>query len=166
MKLISLWQADSHKAYLLHASFPQNENGFENAAYSLTEEEFPAYVLKKKEESQGIHLPPGYVPATEFILVNDEGEYVGIFNLRHVLNDFLAAGPGHIGYGIARQYRGKGYASQGLALVLQEAKKMGIQTAYLSVNKDNPASWKVQQNNGAFVDHEDDQELYTRIVIR
>ena len=54
-----------------------------------------------RDESLGVGLPDGWVPATKYILVNDEGDYVGIFNLRHRLTDFLRNGPGHIGYGVA-----------------------------------------------------------------
>jgi predicted acetyltransferase len=165
MKLICLWDADPHRAYALHQSFGQDENGFVNAAYGLSEEEFTVYIEQKKKEAQGIDLPKGYVPATEYLLVDDAGQYAGIFNLRHELNAYLAEHAGHIGYGIAKEYRGRGYASAGLALVLQEARKHGIATAYLSVNKNNPASLKVQKKNGAYIDHEDDQEYYTRIVL-
>lgn len=165
MKLICLWDADTDLAYELHCSFEEDENGFMNAAYALSREEFLDYIIRKKKESQGIDLPAGYVASTEYLLVDDEGNYAGIFNLRHTLNEHLRNGAGHIGYGIRREYRGKGYASRGLALVLQEAKKLGIETAYLSTHKDNPASLKVQENNGAFIDHEDENEYYTRIVI-
>lgn len=55
--------------------------------------------------------------------------------MRHKLNETLRNGAGHIGYGISPNYRKKGYATQGLALVLQEAKKIGIDEALLSVNK-------------------------------
>ena len=34
---------------------------------------------------------------------------------------------------------------------------------YMSVHKDNPASLKVQMKNGAYIHHEDEQEIYTRI---
>lgn len=37
---------------------------------------------------QGKNLPSGYVPATTYILWSDEGP-VGVFKLRHYLNDFL-----------------------------------------------------------------------------
>ena len=166
MKLVCLWDCDPAKAFELHASFDQDENGFENAAYGLDRRQFDDYIEKKRKESLGIELPQGYVPATEYILVNDDGEYVGIFNLRHELNKYLAKHAGHIGYGIAKNYRGRGYASRGLELLLQEARKHGITTAYLSVNKNNPASLKVQQKNGAWIDHEDEQEFYTRIEIQ
>ena len=58
-----------------------------------------------------------------------------------------------------------GYATAGLKLTLDMAKAMGIDEAYLSVHKDNPASLKVQQNNGAYIHHENDKEFFTRIAL-
>lgn len=164
MKLIRLWEADLEKAYELQMSFDENENGFMNAAYGLSLEEFKGYVQGKHNSSLGIGLKEGYVPDTVFIL-EDEGSYVGIFNLRHYLNDSLRNGAGHIGYGVSKKYRNKGYATKGLALVLEEAKKLGVEEAYMSVNKNNPHSLKVQLNNHAYIDHEDSEEYYTRIKL-
>ena len=48
------------------------------------------------------------------MLENDEGDYVGIVNLRHCLNEALRQGAGHIGYGIRPEYRGRGYATAAL----------------------------------------------------
>ena len=42
---------------------------------------------------------------------------------------------------------------------------MGIDEAYLSVDKDNPGSLKAQLNNGAYIHHEDETEYYTRIKL-
>ncbi len=137
---------------------------FENPAAGMNRERFAAYVRGLRDESLGVGLPDGWVPATKYILVNDEGDYVGIFNLRHRLTDFLRNGPGHIGYGIAREYRGHGYATAGLKLTLAKARELGIEEAYLSVHKTNPASLAVQQHCGARIDHEDKTEYYTRIA--
>jgi len=95
----------------------------------------------------------------------EHGNYTGIFNLRHCLNEFLANGLGHIGYGIAPEYRKKGYATKGLALVLEEAKKLGIEEAYFSANRDNIGSVKAQLNNGAVIHKETEEKIYTRIAI-
>lgn len=165
MKLIKLWEADLQKAYELYNSFQKCENGFENNAFGFSFKEFTEYVAKRKKHSKGIDLPDGFVPDTIFILADDKENYVGRFNLRHYLNDFLANGPGHIGFGISPSYRRKGYATIGLALCLTEAKKIGIDEAYLSCNKDNIASLKTQQKNGAVIHHEDDEKYYTRIVL-
>ena len=111
MKLIKLWEADLKKAYQLQTSFGPNESGFINNAYGYTFAEFLDYVKKCEKTSLGIDLPESYVPATVFILESDEHEYVGIFNLRHKLNETLRNGAGHIGYGISPNYRKKGYAT-------------------------------------------------------
>ena len=76
------------------------------------------------------------MPVTKYILVNDQGEYVGIFNLRHELNDALMEGAGHIGYGIAPEWRGRGYATEGLRLLLIKARdEFGITEATLSISR-------------------------------
>ena len=102
---------------------------------------------------------------SDYILINNKDEYVGLFKFRHTLNDTLRNGSGHIGYGISSRYRGKGYATQGLKLCLSIAKSMNIDELYLSCNKSNPASLKVQQNNGAYIHHESDSQYFTRIPL-
>lgn len=164
MRLIETWLADQERAFDLFAKFPAEETGFENPAAGMNRERFAAYVQGLRDESLGVGLPDGWVPATKYILVNDEGDYVGIFNLRHRLTDFPRNGPGHIGYGVAREYRGHGYATAGLKLTLAKARELGIKEAYLSVHKTNPASLAVQQHCGARIDHEDKTEYYTRIA--
>lgn len=164
MKLIPLWQADLAAAYALHNTFPAQENGFENAAWGLDFDGFCAYVERRRNWNQGIGLPEGFVPDTVFIL-EDAGRYVGIFNLRHRLSESLANGAGHIGYGISPAFRRQGYATAGLALVLNEARAIGIQEAYLSVNQDNVGSLKAQLANGAKIHHQNEQKYFTRISL-
>lgn len=64
---------------------------------------------------------------------------VGLFKIRHYLNDFLRKGAGHIGYGILPEYRGKGYAKKGLVLAIEKCKEIIKENEiYLSVHKDTP----------------------------
>ena len=44
--------------------------------------------------------------------------------MRYYLNDYLREYHGHIGYGIRRDCRGKGYATKGLALLLEIGKNI------------------------------------------
>ena len=81
MRLIETWLADQERAFDLFAKFPAEETGFENPAAGMDREQFAAYVRGLRDESLGVGLPDGWVPATKYILVNDEGDYVGIFNL-------------------------------------------------------------------------------------
>lgn len=163
MKLVNLCDSDKKKAYEMYNKFLPDENGFENPFFGMDYDMFLQACELQRKHSQGIDLRLGYVPDDKYILVNDEDEYVGIFNFRHYLNDFLKNGAGHIGYGIVKEYRGRGYASIGLNMVLDICKERGIKEVYLSVNKDNPASLRVQIKNGAYIHHEDDKEYYTRI---
>lgn len=166
MRLIPLWEADEERAYDLQKSFDPNENGFVNGAYGLSRQAFSKFVQLGKRNSQGLDLPEGHVPDTVYVLEDDSEGYVGIVKLRHRLNDALRQGAGHIGYGIRKEYRGRGYATAALSLALDEARKIVPEDEiYLSVRKDNPASLKVQLGNGARVDHESGEEYFTRIPL-
>ena len=162
MELIRVQDSDYRKTYELYMTFPENENGYINNVYGYDYDQFLGWIEKKRNWSMGKDLPEGFVPDTTYVL-SDEGNYVGVFNLRHYLNDFLREGPGHIGYCMSPKYRNKGYATKGLALALAKARQMSIHEVYMSVNKDNPASLKVQQKNGAYIHHEDDKQYFTRI---
>jgi len=157
---------DIEKEYLYVASLPTDENGFTNPNAGVSREDFENVVLPRFiNHSKGLDLPEGYVPCTEFFLWNDN-EIVGLFRIRHELNDFLREGAGHIGYGIKKEYRGKGYATKGLALTIEKAREIIKEDEiYMSVHKDNPASLQVQLKNGAYIHHEDDKEYYTRIKL-
>ena len=166
IRLIPLWEADEERAYDLQKSFAPNENGFVNGAYGLSRQAFSEFVQLRKRNSQGLDLPEGHVPDTVYVLEDDSEGYVGIVKLRHRLNDALRQGAGHIGYGIRKEYRGRGYATAALSLALDEARKIVPEDEiYLSVRKDNPASLKVQLRNGARVDHESGEEYFTCIPL-
>lgn len=158
---------DWEKEYEAISEQPENENGFENKYYNVSKEDFKNKVIQEiLNQSKGRDLPDGYVPGTYYFLWNDQ-EIVGLFKIRHHLNDFLASGPGHIGYGILPKHRGKGYATKGLALAIEECKKIIPEDEiYLSVHKDNPSSLKVQEKNGAYIVGETETEFLTRIKLR
>lgn len=64
-------------------------------------------------------VPDGLVQATQFMAVREEdGRVVGMIDVRHRLNEFLAQWGGHIGYSVRPGERGKGYAAQMLRLAL------------------------------------------------
>lgn len=139
---------DCDKEYDAISQIPENENGYCNDYYGCTKDEFINKFLPQIiDHSKGINLMPNRVPDTYYFLWDDD-EIVGLFKIRHCLNEFLRNGPGHVGYGILKQYRNNGYATKGLALAIEICKKIIKEDEiYLSVNKNNPASLKVQQNN-------------------
>lgn len=87
-------------------------------------------------------MPEGHVPDTVYVLEDDSEGYVGIVKLRHRLNDALRQGAGHIGYGIRKEYRGRGYATAALSLALDEARRSSQRTksTFLSARITPPPS--------------------------
>ena len=144
-----------------------NENGFQSGGYGLSYEAFVNdYLPHCDRYSKGIDLKPGHVPQSYYILFEDD-RAVGVFKFRPQLNEMLRNGSGHIGYGIRRECRGRGLAKAGLALLLETAGHLiDEDEAYLSVNKQNPASLRVMLANGAYIHHEDEDHYYTRIPLK
>ena len=134
MELLEIWKGDAERSYVLVQAMPREENGFENKAQGMSRKEYAEELIRLEDESAGRNLAPGRVAATKFLIVNDEGDYVGILNLRHELTPALAQGAGHIGYAVAPSWRGRGYATEALGLALRMARvRYGIGEAYLSV---------------------------------
>ena len=101
-----------------------------------------AWLEKKQNEDKGINLKPGYVASTYYLLI-DGKEYIGSFQLRHKLTENLMNIGGHIAYIIRPSKRRKGYATAGLNLCLQEAKRIGLDKVLITCNAKNTASYAV-----------------------
>ena len=158
---------DYKKEYNVIRKIPHNENGFINSYQNVQEEEFKNVILPELiNKSNGINVSKTWVPETYYFLWEDE-KIIGLYKIRHYLNDFLVTGSGHIGFGILNEYRGKGYATKGLSLAVDICKNLIREDEiYLSANKDNKASIAVQKANGALIVNEDDKNYYLRIKIR
>lgn len=167
LRLVEANMKDAEKQYEFIYDIPENENGYMNSYHGISKDEYINNVIPKMiENSKGINLRDGYVPQTTYFLWDDD-TIVGLFRVRHYLNDALRAGAGHIGYGIKKQYRRKGYATKGLALTIEKAKEIIREDEiYMSCHIGNEGSLKAQLNNGAVIHHSDDKEYYTRIRIR
>jgi len=112
------------------------------------ENDFDAYVTKLHNQMEGQDLPEGFVPATEFWILDDNDTHIGRVHIRHRLTEHLRQIGGHIGYNIRQSERRKGYGSQALQLGLLEARKLGLSKVLVTCNQDNVASRKIIEKNG------------------
>lgn len=132
----------------------ENENGFYNPAGKedlLNEENFKLWLKQKASESIGENLKEGYVPQTIYWVMQDNN-IIGIGKLRHYLNEKLLESGGHIGLGISSECRSKGIGTEALSLLLEEAKKLGIEEALLTNNEDNIASRRIVEKCGGILE--------------
>ena len=155
---------DLEKEWMFVREMPEDENGLLNSWSGVSRDVFRSKALPEMLAfSEGKNLPEGYVPETFFFLW-DGDVIVGQFRVRHFLCESLRKGAGHIGYFIAKPYRGKGYGTEGLRLTLEEARRIVPEEEfYLRVNRDNPASLHVMLKNGGRIAAEDETKYYVRI---
>ncbi len=155
---------DIEEEWQFQRNIPSEEASFINEYHGISREDFDTALDTIIEQSRGFQLPEGYVPQTIFYLWNED-KIVGTFHLRHYLCESLVNGSGHIGYYIAPEYRGLGYATHGLKLMLEEARKIiPEKEIFLRCDKDNTTSLKVMLNNKGYIHHEDEYKYYVRIT--
>lgn len=172
---------DIEKEYLFVTTEPTDENGFLNDFAGISFEDFKTRALPLMIDwSHGKNLPEGFVPETFYFLWSDEhldehdvdGEknevrIVGEFRLRHHLTPALENGSGHVGQFIHKDFRGRGYCTRGLALLIEEARKIVPEDElYLHCNLDNEASLKVMLKNGGVIHHKNEGGYFVRIKLR
>lgn len=113
---------------------------------------FPSFVQRKLKQRDGLGLPKGFVPCSEFWMI-EEQRFVGRIVLRHHLNEALGKFGGHIGYEVRPTERRKGFAQQAVAMVFPEARARGLAEVLITCDDDNLGSIKViERNHGRLVD--------------
>lgn len=157
---------DRKEEYLFIKRLPEDENGFLNPYYYESEDSFYKVIIPRLiNYSNGINLPPLKVPETYFFLWNDN-KIVGLFKIRHYLNDNLKVSGGNLSYGILKEYRNMGYATTGLKLAIQKCREIIREDdIHMSLHKNNYYSLKVMLNCGAYVYSETENEYLTKIKI-
>ena len=116
------------------------------------ENDFPHYISNLLSESEGKHLPAGYVPQTTYWLI-DQGEFIGTISIRHRLTDRLLQEGGHIGYDIRPSKRKMGYGKKILALALPKAQELGLYRVLVTCNETNIGSKKIIEANGGILEN-------------
>ena len=99
-------------------------------------------------EAEGKNLPPGYVPALQFLALEPDGTLVGMIQLRLDLNDYLLELGGNIGYSVRPDRRRRGYANQMLADCLGVARQEGMDRVLVTCDEHNEGSRQTILSNG------------------
>ena len=145
-------------------ALPKDENGLTNPYEGITFEEYETIVLPELMMHENpISMPEWFVPETYYYLW-DEQMLVGEYRIRHYLTEALKIGAGHIGYSIKKEFRGKGYGTKGLGMVLDVAREIVPEDEiYLRVLKSNIPSFKAISSNGAYIAGEDGTHYLMRV---
>lgn len=145
-------------------ALPADENGLTNPYEGVSFEEYKSTVLPELMMHENpVNMPDWFVPETYYYLW-DEQILVGEFRIRHRLTEVLKTGAGHIGYSIKKEYRGKGYGTKGLSMVLDLAREIVPEDEiYLRVLKSNIPSFKAISHNGAYIAAEDEMHYLMRV---
>ena len=99
---------------------------------------------------------PDWVQSSTFFVVRErDGRIIGMVDIRHRLNDFLAAFGGHIGYGVRPSERRKGSATEILRMALTYARReIGLKRVMIACYKENEGSWRTILANGGRLERE------------
>lgn len=112
-----------------------------------TLEDFAAYVRHLDDTEVG-RVDPGYSASTSYFVVDEAGTLVGGGSLRHYLTVEGLRGWGHCGYGVRPSQRRKGYGTQILHLLLDEARKKHILQVLMGAHESNTGSRRVIEKCG------------------
>jgi predicted acetyltransferase len=96
-------------------------------------------------------ITQGRLPASDYDVVNDAGEVIGFTQLRHRPScnaDLPPEAANHVYYEIAEAHRGQGHGKALLRLVLDEARRIGLDAVRLTVKDDNPTSRHIVEGAG------------------
>ena len=99
-------------------------------------------------------VPEGLVPATQFLAIRKEDDrLVGMIQVRHCFNDYLAKYAGHIGYSVRPGERRKGYAAKMLADALPFCREIGLDKVMVTCIDTNEGSRKTILKNGGVYEY-------------
>jgi predicted acetyltransferase len=94
----------------------------------------------------------GTLPTSSFDLLGDDNSVIGRAQIRHQPTRNLDLPPeaaNHIYYEIEPRHRGRGHGKALMGLVLDEARRIGLERVRLTCTDDNPASRHIIESHGA-----------------
>ena len=115
-------------------------------------ESWADYVARVEREAEGRDLPEGRVRAA-FLLAEVDGQIVGRTSIRFALNDFLRQYAGHVGYGVAPEFRRRGVATEILRRSLALLAEAGVDRALVTCTETNLGSRGVIEACGGVLEN-------------
>lgn len=141
---------DGQDCYHLLQMIGEKENDFTNPVYGMSYEQFKDWLKEQDDWSRGNNLPSGYVPQICYWLVV-ENTPVGFGKIRQGLTPQSRKEGGNIGCAIGSSFRGKGYGTKFIELLIAKAKEMNVPEILITIKKYNYASKQMVENNGGKV---------------
>ncbi len=150
---------DDEEVFMMLQNIGNDENAFTNPVKGMSYDDYKQWLKQQHNWSLGKDLPNGYVGQTIYWLY-DNGIPVGIGKIRHALTEHSRKFGGNIGYAISNKYRGNGYGTIILKLLLEKAKDIKLEEKLLTVEKTNPASKRVIEKNGGKLIDENEERWF------
>ena len=91
--------------------------------------------------------------SSEYLLLNEKNDIIGMVNIRHFLNERYKKEGGHIGYSIRPTERRKGYNKISLYLSLLECEKLGLEKVLITCDDINVGSYKTIEALGGILEN-------------
>ena len=154
LKLVLPTSADEQEVWGYRKEFLEQGSSLDGSGGLAEAESFAQWYSKTLANRSEQTVCPGLVPATTFLAVDADGKLIGMIDIRHRLNEGLLRFGGNIGYSVRPCCRRQGYATQMLALALEECRKMQMQKVLVTCNKENIGSAKTIQKNGGVLENE------------
>lgn len=154
IRLINVKEVSMDKVMQFRESFLKEGEKSINGSRGLHNyEEYTDWINLVKECEKPNNKLLG-VQASTYFAIDENEKIVGCIELRHSINENLATIGGHIGYSVCPSERRKGYATNMLKLVLEEARRLGLEKVLLTCDADNIASRKTIVKNGGVLERE------------
>ncbi len=144
--------SDRERIWAYRAEFLRAGDSLDGTAALDRAESFAEWFSAVEDNRRAESVRSGMVPATSFLAEDAASSLVGMIQLRHCLNDYLLHFGGHIGYSVRPSQRRKGYATEMLRLVLEEARRLGLKQVLVTCDAANEASRRTIRTNGGVLD--------------
>lgn len=118
-----------------------------------------AKLIQMLDEYEHANQDKEFCSTTSYFVIDENNRLIGATSLRHYLTVKGLNTWGHIGYKVRPTERRKGYATQMLNFMLEEARNKKIYKILIGSHKSNVSSCKVIENcNGIFENTVDDPD--------